>query len=61
MDLLICQANWLQQENSINLNYFAYSINNFDLEKLETYEKTIISNQAEEWAKAMKQKMDSLI
>lgn len=43
------------------MSYFTYSTNNFDLEEPKTYEKAIASDQAEEWAKAMKQKIDSLV
>ncbi len=60
-DPLVCLANRLRQEDSINTSYFAYLTNNFDIKEPETYEKTMASDQAEEWAEAMKQEMDSLI
>ena len=43
------------------MSHFAYLTNNFDLEETETYEKVMASDQAEEWAEAIKQEMDSLI
>lgn len=60
-DVLVCLANRLRQEDSTDMSHFAYSTNNFDLEEPETYEKAMASDQAEEWAEAMKQEMDSLI
>ncbi len=60
-DPLVCLANRLQQENSTNKSHFAYLTYNFDIREPETYEKAMASNQAEEWAEAMKQEMNSLI
>lgn len=35
--------------------YIIYLINNFDLKKSEIYEKIIIFDQGDKWAKGMKQ------
>lgn len=43
------------------MGYFAYLTNNFDLEKLEIYEKTMASDLLKEWAEAIKQERDLLI
>ena len=48
-------------KGSTDTSQFAYLTNNFDLKEPETYEKAMASDQAEEWAEAMKQEMDSLI
>ena len=36
------------------MRHFACLINNFDLEESETYKKGMASDQAEEWAEAIK-------
>ncbi len=61
IDPLVCLANQLRQEDSTNISHFAYLTNNFDIKEPETYEKAMASDQAEKWAEAMKQEMDSLI
>lgn len=47
-NLLIYLANWLWQKESININHFPHLSNNYELKKLETYKKAIVSNQTEE-------------
>lgn len=54
-------TNRLRLENSSDLGHFAYLTNNFVIQEPETYEKAMASNQAEEWADAIKQKIDSLV
>ena len=51
----------IRTEDVADLDYYAYTINNFDIQEPETYEKAMASEQAEEWAKAMREEMQSLI
>lgn len=43
------------------MSHFAYLTNIFNLKKPETYKKVMTSNQAEEWAEVIKQKIDLFI
>lgn len=54
---LVCLANRICIEDATDLKHFAYTIHNFDIKESKTYKKTIAFDQAEEWAKAIQQKM----
>lgn len=45
----------------MNSDHLAYLINNFNIRKPETYEKRIVFKQVNQWAQAMKQKIDLFI
>ena len=60
-DPLICLAKRIRIEDTTDLGHFAYSTNSFDIQELETYKKAVASDQAEEWAEAMQQEIQSLI
>ena len=60
-DPLVCLANKIRIEDTIDLDHFAYTTSNFDIKEPETYEKAMASDQAEEWPEAMQQEMQSLI
>lgn len=61
MQFLVCLAKRIWIEDTTDLDYFGYSINNFNIQNLETYEKAIVSDQAKKLIKAMPQKMQTLI
>lgn len=60
-DPLICHINRFLQEKSIDISLFAYLTNNFNIKEPKTYVKAMVSDQTEEWIKAIEQKIDSLI
>lgn len=60
-NLLVCLTKHIQIEDAKDFGHFAYLINRFDIQELETYEKVMASNQVEEWVEAMQQKIQSLI
>ncbi len=51
----------IRTEDAVDLDHYAYTTNSFDIQEPETYEKAMTSEQAEEWVKAMKEEMQSLI
>lgn len=57
--MFVTQKLWT--ENVADIDYYTYTTISFDIQEPETYEKTMASELAEEWAKAMRKEMQSLI
>lgn len=60
-ELLLYLILKIRSEDIGDLEDYAYIRNNFYFKESETYEKTMASKQAEEWAEAMKKEIKSLI
>ena len=60
-DFLVFLTQKIRAEDAGDLDHYTYITNNFDIKEPETYEKAMASEQAEEWAEAMKEEIQSLI
>ena len=60
-DFLVFLTQKIRAKDVEDLDHYTYITNNFDIKEPETYEKVMVSEQAEKWAKVMKEEIQSLI